>query len=144
MGQTKYKAKFINQVVPYINSKKDTYDEKGKLKKVNLPTLDDFAVNYLRVSPKIIYNWEKVYPKFRIALDKIRQVQKQKLIDEGLSGRYNPAIAKLILSNNHGMREKTDVTTDDKPINTFSDDQVNRIAERIARRRNKNGDTSGS
>ena len=34
----------------------------------------------------------------------------------GLSGDYNSTIAKLILSTNHGMREGTDITSDNKPI----------------------------
>ena len=44
---------------------------------------------------------------------KIKQEQKERLADNGLAGKYNPTIAKLILSANHDMREKvdTDVTS---------------------------------
>ncbi len=68
----------------------------------------------------------------------------QRLIDMGLSGVYNSTIAKLILSSNHGMRERLDKTSDDKPINNFNDEQVDRIADRISRRKSDDGGISSS
>ena len=52
-----------------------------------------------------IYDWEKIFPEFGHALDKIRAEQQNRLIDNGLAGTYNSTIAKLILACNHGMRE---------------------------------------
>ena len=43
-------------------------------------------------------------------------MQEQSLLDGGLSGRYNPLIAKLVLSSNHGYREGKDITTDGKAV----------------------------
>lgn len=111
--------------------------------KVQLPSVDDYA-DFLGVSRQDLYNWAKKYPKtLGKGLDRIRNEQQKRLINEGLAGNYQPVIAKLILSSNHGMREKKDITSDDKPItNTFSDEQVDRIAERIAGRKVSSGDTS--
>lgn len=139
---TKYKKQFAGMAEAYIISKKDTYVN-GKLK-INLPTIGDFAINFLHVTKMTVYNWEKDYPKFRKALDRIKQEQKQRLMEEGLAGNYNAALAKLILSNNHGMRERADITTDDEPLNTFTDEQASKIAERIARGKKINDNQSGS
>lgn len=92
--------------------------------KVKLPTIEGFAI-FLGVSKKSLYNWAESYPQFLHALEKIEVEQKNRLIEKGLSGDYNPTIAKLILSANHGMREKTDVTTDNKPINISFDPVFN-------------------
>lgn len=148
---TKYNKKFIKQIDLYINFKKNELRKDKELtgglvkfKKVHLPDLDEFAIQYLRVSPKTIYNWEKIYPKFALGLAKIKQAQKQMLMDEGLAGNYNSTIAKLLLESLHGMANNSEVPATTIEINTFNDEQVNKIADRIARRRNKNGDTSGS
>lgn len=149
--QTTYNEKFIDQVDKYLKKNKDrkvkflkkkngergylTFDTKLKVK---LPTITGFAL-FLGVSQKTIYSWAEIFPDFREALDKIKSEQKQRLINSGLSGEYNAAIAKLILSSNHGMKERVDSTTDDKPINNFNDQQINRIADRIARRQNADG-----
>lgn len=62
--------------------------------------------------------WEEEYPEFSRALSKIDKEQKERLINNGLSGDYNSTIAKLILSANHGMAEKTeqDIKTNGKEI----------------------------
>lgn len=140
---TEYKEKYIKEVDKYLKKNKDRYTKFLKQKnkdystyesrlKVKLPTIVGFAI-YLNVSEKSLYNWADVRPKFRVALNKIKNEQKQRLINSGLAGIYNSTIAKLILSSNHGMKERIDNTTDDEPINNFSDEQINRIADRIAR-----------
>lgn len=117
-----------------------TYENRLKVK---LPTIVGFAA-YLGVSEKTLYNWAGDNDDFRIALDKIKNEQKQRLINSGLSGNYNSTIAKLILSSNHGMKERVDKTSDDKPINNFNDEQVDRIADRIANRKGNDGGTSSA
>lgn len=102
------------QVVKQSSEKYEMYDNKLKVK---LPTIEGFA-RFIGVNKTSLYEWEKKHPDFSNALDDIRQEQQQRLINSGLSGEYNPTIAKLILSSNHGMREKseTDITTLGKPI----------------------------
>lgn len=115
-----YKEEYIAKVDEYLESRQDeevhvvkqANSEKGyemfdnKLK-VKLPTIEGFA-RFIDVSKKSLYNWEKEYPEFLHALDKIRTEQQERLINQGLSGGYNPTIAKLILSSNHGMAERTE------------------------------------
>lgn len=121
-----YKESYIEQVDVYLESrqdkeyefhktrgeKSDSYEEKVKVK---LPTIEGFAL-FINVNKTSLYEWEKKHPEFSNALDKIRQEQMQRLLDKGLSGEYNPVIAKLVLSANHGMREKADVTTAGKEL----------------------------
>jgi hypothetical protein len=110
--------------------------------KVKLPSIEGFA-DFIGVARSSIYEWEKAHDEFKIALDKIRSVQKQRLINNGLAGVYSPVITKLILSSDHGMRERIDATTGDEPMNPFSDEQVDRIANRITSRKRGNGGESG-
>jgi hypothetical protein len=56
---------------------------------------------YLDVNKTTIFEWEKKYPDFSNSLDKIKDEQKKRLLEKGLSGEYNSTIAKLILSSNH-------------------------------------------
>ncbi len=159
LGQlvSKYKPKYIRVAKEYLEGCKDTYgqfilekDKKTGKKvtkfvttglKVRLPTIDGLRT-VIGVDEDTIRNWEKKYPKFNRVVNEIRNEQKRRLIDMSLSGDYNPTIAKLLLSANHGMREGTDLTSGGETINTFNNEQINRIAERIATRRRGDGDST--
>lgn len=117
---TSYREEFVQKVDEYLALKQDVEDEFHKtrgdktnsydrLVKVNLPMIEDFAT-FLGCNKTSIYEWEKIYPAFSNALDKIREEQKKRLIEKSLSGDYNPMIAKLILSANYGISEKTEAT----------------------------------
>lgn len=106
MGRpTEYKEDYCRQVDVYLSQCEDTMTERGKIQ-VNLPTLEGFST-FINVNKSSLYEWEKKYLDFSDALEKIRREQKQRLLNMGLSGDYNPTIAKLVLSANHGMAEKT-------------------------------------
>lgn len=92
--------------------KSDTYE---RIAHVKLPMIEGFC-EYLDVSKNALYQWAEKYSDFNDALDKIRLKQHNVLADGGVSGRFNPVITKLMLSNNHGYREKSDVTTDGKEL----------------------------
>jgi hypothetical protein len=116
---TKYDKRFIKNVNDYLidcedqieeyhrtrGEKSDTYD---RLVHVKLPTVEGFA-RYIGVNKTTLYEWADRYAAFSNALELIVSVQKDRLINHGLSGDYNPVIAKLILSANHGMSEKYEV-----------------------------------
>lgn len=125
---TKYTKEYIDKVDEYLEANideevqvvKQANTEKGyeiydnKLR-VRLPTLKGFAL-FIDVNESTLYEWDKKYPEFSKSLEKIKTEQHNRLINQGLSGHYNSTIAKLILSANHGMREKSDVTSNNKPI----------------------------
>lgn len=106
--------------------KSDTYE---RIKQVNLPKIEGFS-SYIDVHVDTINQWEKDYPIFSEALDKIRKEQHNRLIDGAISGEYNPVIAKLMLSSNHGYSEKSrvDHTTKDEKI---SNETVIRIEQAL-------------
>jgi hypothetical protein len=114
---TKYDPKFIDSVDEYIMLHQDIERaEEGKNGgfmysiRAKLPTIEGFA-SFIRVSKSTLYDWAEEYEDFSYALEELRREQKERLMNEGLSGNYNPTIAKLILSSNHGMREGKDLTS---------------------------------
>lgn len=94
------------QLLKQSNSSKG-YDMFENKLDVKLPTVEGFAA-FLEVNKTTLYEWEKAYPIFSNALSIIRREQKERLMNKGLSGDYNSTIAKLILSSNHGMAEKSE------------------------------------
>lgn len=125
---TTYKPEYCDKVDDYLAQEKDEHINYVTLAgpkttgyqartKVHLPTYEGFSI-FIDVPMRTIFEWRDVHPEFLQSLDKILKEQKKRLIDSGLSGDYNPTIAKLILSANHDMREKADVTTDGKPLPT--------------------------
>lgn len=81
----------------------DSYD---RIVKVNLPTIEGLAV-YLDVNKDTIYTWRKEFKEFSDLIDKLLDKQARELINKGLSGDYNPTIAKVLLTK-HGYREAID------------------------------------
>ena len=103
---TKYAGdQTCQQVGQYIKENQDSYNER-KLE-VKLPTLEGFAA-HIEVHKDTLYEWVKKYPEFSDSLSLVLAEQKTRLINMGLSGDYNPTIAKLVLAANHGMSDKVD------------------------------------
>ena len=88
---------------------------------VLLPTIEGLALE-LEISRETVYDWENVpektaknkeivelHQQFSDIVKQLRVAQGQKLIQNSLIGRYNPTIAKLILSGKHNYVEKTEV-----------------------------------
>jgi hypothetical protein len=75
---------------------------------VRLPSIEGLA-RFLKISKDTIYEWEKIHPLFSDVLHALRSEQAQRLIDMGLSGDYNPVIARMLLSK-HGYAERTELT----------------------------------
>lgn len=97
----------IVQVIKQANTEKGYEMYENKLK-VKLPTVEGFAL-YIGVNKTTLYEWEQNHPEFSNALDKIREEQRARLLNSGLSGDYNATIAKLVLAANHGMSDKQDI-----------------------------------
>jgi len=112
---SKYDPKFCKEVDKYLKENIDLY-ENDKLK-VNLPTTEGFST-FIGVTRSTLYEWEKEHEIFSDSLDKIVLEQKKRLLNSGLSGAYNSTIAKLVLSSNHGLSDKTetDVTSKGQQI----------------------------
>ncbi len=94
------------KVVEMANEEKGYEKYRNKLK-VNLPSVAGLAI-HLQVARKTIYNWADEHEDFLHILEEILAEQEKRLIENGLSGDYNPQIAKLVLGK-HGYHDKQDV-----------------------------------
>ena len=120
---SKYDPKFIDKVEEYIKTT-------GK-EQMELPTKEGFAL-YIGVDDDTLDNWanERVKnkkgedtsrllrPEFFGALKNLMMKQKTQLVNDGIYGgkEVNSTIVKLLLQNNHGMKEKIDATSDNEKI----------------------------
>jgi hypothetical protein len=108
---TKYDPSFINEVDNYIAT-----TGSGTM---HMPKIESLAIR-LNVSKNTLYEWAKEHKEFQDALAKLMNYQGERLIDDGIYGgkEVNATIVKLLLQNNHGMKERSDVTTNDKDLPT--------------------------
>lgn len=106
---TKYKPEYCDKVDEYLAT--------ASKENMHLPKIESFAL-FLGVNKDTLYEWAKLYPDFSDALSKIMLFQGERLIDDGIYGgkEVNATIVKLLLQNNHGMKERTDMTTNDKEL----------------------------
>lgn len=106
---TKYDPKFIDEVNVYLA--KATKDN------MHMPKVESFAL-HIGVTKKTLYNWAEKHRQFLHSLEKIMTYQAERLIDDGIYGgkEVNATIVKLLLQNNHGYKERSDITTNDKDI----------------------------
>ena len=103
---------------PELNDELDKYLATTGKERMSLPTVQGFAL-WLDVNDDTLNEWTKIYPDFSATMAKLKRLQAKQLIDDGIYGgkEVNATIIKLLLQNNHGMREKSDVTTNDKDVN---------------------------
>ena len=120
---TDYSEDILKQTNEYLESCQDEEVEQEKKEgwttykiKAKLPTIEGLA-SYLSIHKDTIYEWCKVHSKFSDLIEELRNDQADRLINSGLSGDYNPTIAKVLLTK-HGYREGLDQTTNDKELPT--------------------------
>lgn len=108
---TKYREEFNDELDKYLATT-------GK-EQMSLPTIQGFSL-WLDVNDETLTEWAKRYPEFSATLERLKKIQAKQLIDDGIYGgkEVNATIVKLLLQNNHGMKERTDQTTNDKDLPT--------------------------
>lgn len=111
-----YLSQCVDEVENYHKTRGKRSDSYERIVNVRLPTIEGLAV-HLGISRDTVYDWEKNYEGFSDILAILRATQADALINNGLSGNYNPTIAKVLLTK-HGYREGIDQTTNDKDIPT--------------------------
>jgi len=112
MGRpTKYDASFVGKTKEYLLMC-------GR-EQTKLPTKQGLAL-FLGVDDETLNEWAKIHKDFSATLKELMLTQADQLINDGIYGgkEVNSTIVKLLLQNNHGMREKVDNTTDGKPLPT--------------------------
>lgn len=106
---TKYDPSFVQEVYKYL--------EMTGRDQTSLPKIESLAL-HLNVNKSTLYEWAKIYPEFSNAMETVMLKQGEQLIDDGIYGgkEVNATIIKLLLQNNHGMKERTDLSTNDKDL----------------------------
>ena len=123
---SKYKPEYNQVVIDYVDSCVDNITEFHKTRgensnsyervvDANIPIIAELC-NILFVNKSTLYEWKEKHKDFSDSLDYLVRKQEAMLLKGGIEHKYNPTIAKLILSSNHGYKEKSDVTSGDKPI----------------------------
>ena len=112
-----YLATCGNEFWDYHKTQGEKSDSYERRVKITLPTIEGLA-KYLGVNRSTLYEWRDNHTTFSDTLEEILAEQKKMIIEHGLNGDYNPTIAKLILSSNHGMTERTDHTSDGDKLPT--------------------------
>lgn len=124
---TIYHPKFCSEMIKYFDiepyekktevttTKDEVVTEKEYLEANDLPLLSKFATK-IGVHRETLRNWAEVHPEFNHAYKMCVEMQSTNLITNGLRGLYNPSYAGLVSKNWLNMKDKKDVTTNDKPI----------------------------
>jgi hypothetical protein len=120
---TDYSPEILTRAEEYlISCQDDEIEREGnhgqtlyKLK-AKLPTKGGLA-RHLGVHRDTLYEWAKAHPEFSDVMEELSAEQEDRLINSGLSGDYNPTIAKVLLTK-HGYTDKQEIdhTTKGEPI----------------------------
>ena len=125
-----YLAICVDEEKEFHKTRGQTSDSFERHLTVKLPTIEGFS-SFLNINNSTLYEWDKKYPDFSKALEKIIKEQQKRLLDKGLSGEYNSTIAKLILSSNHGMAERKDITTKGQAIGAETQEKIDSALDHV-------------
>lgn len=96
-----------DELIDRISGQSDSFTKYEQKLKVNLPTIEGLA-RYLKIHRDTVYQWEKDHQEFSDILEELRSKQAERLLNNGLSGDYNPTIAKVLLTK-HGYTDKQEI-----------------------------------
>lgn len=88
-------------------SRSNTSTNREKLLFVKLPSIEGLAL-HLHIRRSTVYEWVKDNPVFSDIVEDILTAQAERLINGGVSGRYNHSVSKLILTK-HGYVDRAEV-----------------------------------
>lgn len=105
-GAKAYLESCIDETEQVISGESEKFTKYENRLKVKLPTIEGLAI-YLKIHRDTVYQWAKEHPEFSDIISELRSKQAESLINNGLSGAYNPTIAKVLLSK-HGYKESVE------------------------------------
>lgn len=84
----------------------------------------------LGIGSTTVYRWQEVHEAFAVMMEQLKLEQERKLINYGLTGRFNSALTKLALVN-HGYSDKStiDHNINPKDFKDLTDDELNYVIE---------------
>lgn len=110
---TEFKEEYTQQILNYLKTCGGSNQR--------LPKRVDLALMF-DCNEETLTEWGKIHPEFSAALTRVDAMQKSQLMDDGFYGgkEVNPRMAQFLLSANHGMKDRSDITSGDKPIPIMS------------------------
>lgn len=119
---TEYNESILTKAQEYLKSCKDVYDPETRTWDVNLPSIEGLAL-HLGIARSTVYEWRDHEDKqdFSDILEQVLTAQAKQLINNGLSGKYNATITK-VMATKHGYREGIEQTGKDGGAIIVKDD----------------------
>ena len=99
---SKYNANIIEKVKHYLSN----YESLGMV----IPTQSHLC-RFIGITEETSIQWKKTHELYSELLAELEAIQRDKLLNNGLSGSFNSAITKLIL-HKHGYSERIEQSTD--------------------------------
>jgi hypothetical protein len=100
---------YDKDVIPSVRDYIDNRKSEGRV-----PSIEGLGV-FLDVNRSTLYEWAKHHPAFSDILDALQSNQAEMLIDNGLNGKFNATITRMMLTK-HGYKDASDITSRDQPI----------------------------
>lgn len=102
-----------DEELEFHKTRSDSSNSFERRTNVKIPTIEGLAL-HINISRRTIYQWleDKISEEFSHIIDKLQQKQADMLISGGLSGNYNPTIAKVLLTK-HGYRDSQELVGKD-------------------------------
>lgn len=79
-----------------------------------VPNLPPYLVDYameIGVNVRTLQDWAAAHPAFNLALEHARELRTSMLVNNGLTGLYNPNSWIFAAKNLSGMTDRTDITS---------------------------------
>lgn len=111
----KYNEKWTLETTNELFDKILTYIEDNK----KCRSISEAIVEVGEYEELVMYLEKKFAGEDFKSIKKARDICKNRLVNQGLDGEANTTMAIFILKNNHGFKDKTDVTSGDKPIESI-------------------------
>lgn len=112
----------VGRPTKYVYTMLDDIEEYIKYcgrEQTELPTLEGCA-EYLKIDTDTIVEWCKENKEFSVAIKRLKEKQKNQLMNDGMYGgkEINTAMAIFLLKVNHNMVETshTDITSDGEKL----------------------------
>ncbi len=116
-----YKPEYCEQLIkyfdvpPYREIPETWYNPDGSVKResmklvANPPAHIGGFARSLGVAKSTLYDWARRYPDFAYSVKHAHDMRRAMIIDNALSGLYNPLFAKLAAANLFGWHDRQDV-----------------------------------
>jgi hypothetical protein len=119
---TKYKPEYCKQLIDFFNRPLTIKGFEGKQYGNTLPTFERFAAD-INVNMSSLTEWRNKHEDFSTAYKICKLIQKDFLIQNGLTGRYNSTFGIFVAKNITDMRDQHQIEIDDIAISREERDQ---------------------